>query len=133
MMLYGKLNPDIQIKKAYFKDGLTVKGNVGKLHQAFTNILLNSIQAIEDKGVITITTKKHRTNAVIDISDTGRGIKKEHLPRITDPFFTTKDPNKGTGLGLSITYTIIKEHRGQLEFESQLNRGTTVKVTLPHN
>jgi len=133
MMLYGKLKPDIQIKKLFYKDGLMVKGNVGKLHQAFTNILINSIQAIEDKGVITITTKKQWANAVIEISDNGRGIKKEDLPRITDPFFTTKDPNKGTGLGLSITYTIIKEHRGQLEFESQLNKGTTVKVTLPHN
>jgi len=133
MILYGKLNPDIQIKKTYYKDELKVLGNVGKLHQAFTNILLNSIQAIEDKGVITITTKKQRSNAVIDISDTGKGIKKEYLPRITDPFFTTKDPNKGTGLGLSITYTIIKEHRGHLEFESQLDKGTTVKVTLPHD
>jgi len=133
MMLYGKLKPDIRIEKSYCKANLTVSGNVGKLHQAFTNILLNSIQAIEDKGVITITTKKQRTNAVIEISDTGKGIKKEDLPRITDPFFTTRDPNKGTGLGLSITYTIIKEHMGQLDFESQLNKGTTVKVTLPHN
>jgi signal transduction histidine kinase len=131
LMLSNRSKLNIKYCKTDYKDGLTVKGNVGKLHQAFTNIILNSIQAIKDKGVITITTKKCNNSGLIDISDTGRGIKEDDLPRITDPFFTTKDPNEGTGLGLSITYSIIKEHKGQIEFESELKKGTTVKISLP--
>jgi|WetSurMetagenome_2_1015567.scaffolds.fasta_scaffold11367_3 signal transduction histidine kinase len=131
VMLYNRSKLNIKYIKSYYKDGLTVKGNVGKLHQAFTNIILNSIQAIEDEGVITITTNKCGNSALIDINDTGKGIKEDDLPRITDPFFTTKDPNEGTGLGLSITYSIIKEHKGQIDFESELGKGTTVKISLP--
>ena len=69
----------------------------------------------------------------LTITDTGSGISHENLKRITDPFFTTRDPGKGTGLGLSITYTIIREHDGALEFESALGKGTKAIVTLPIN
>jgi signal transduction histidine kinase len=65
--------------------------------------------------------------------DTGCGISEENLPKILDPFFTTKGPGKGTGLGLSITYNILKEHDGSIEFESKLGEGTTTKITLPIN
>jgi signal transduction histidine kinase len=68
---------------------------------------------------------------VTQISDTGEGIRKEHLEKITDPFFTTKEPGKGTGLGLSIAYSIIQEHKGILEFESEYGKGTMAKITLP--
>lgn len=59
------------------------------------------------------------------------GIEKKFLNQITDPFFTTKSAGEGTGLGLSLTYTIIKEHKGKMEFESELNEGTKVIITLP--
>ena len=70
-------------------------------------------------------------NFNITISDTGCGIPEENLPRITDPFFTTKEPGMGTGLGLSIAYNLIRAHRGNLSFESEVNKGTTVKINLP--
>ncbi|MGE0078856.1 MAG: PocR ligand-binding domain-containing protein [Bacteroidales bacterium] len=130
-MLYNQYKHKIDIEKFYEKEDVIVKGNVGKLHQAFLNILTNSIQAIKDKGSISVSTTKNSSSLTILIADSGSGIKKEYLSKIMDPFFTTKDPGKGTGLGLSITYSIIQEHRGEIEFESEINKGTTVKITLP--
>ena len=66
-------------------------------------------------------------------TDTGEGISPENLKKVTDPFFTTKDPGKGTGLGLYITYNIISDHKGTLNFESELGKGTTVTISIPNN
>ena len=131
VILANKYKPDIRIDKFYEKKGIIIKGNKSKLHQVFINILQNAIQAIENHGVISITTGNNHEMCHILINDTGKGIKKEDLSNITDPFFTTKAPNEGIGLGLSITYNIVQEHKGQLEFESEFNKGTTVKITLP--
>jgi len=130
-ILYSQNNADITFEKHYCSDKMIVKGNTGKLHQVFINVIWNAIQAIEIKGSITITTNKNENNAVIEIIDTGVGISKENLPKITEPFFTTKDPGKGTGLGLSIVYTILQDHRGHIKFESELNKGTKIIITLP--
>jgi signal transduction histidine kinase len=121
----------IKIKKNYFNEPISMLGNIGELHQMFISILNNSIQAIENKGIIFIKTQKYKEKIVIEISDTGCGIREENIPKITDPFFTTKDPGKGTGLGLSIVYKIIQDHKGKLEFQSVVNKGTVVKITLP--
>lgn len=129
------LNPQtknsIQINKDFTEEKLSIKGNAGKLHQALLNILSNAEQAIPDKGIISIKTRKQQDKIAIHISDSGIGIDKMNLKRITEPFFTTKDPGKGTGLGLSITYKIIQEHKGDITFESELNKGTSVKIELP--
>jgi signal transduction histidine kinase len=131
LMLNYQLDHRINLKKEYAKDIPFISGNVGKLHQVFTNILSNAIQSIESKGKISITTQKKEENLLIKITDTGSGISDEDLPKITDPFFTTKDPGKGTGLGLSITYKIIQEHKGKIEFHSTINKGTRVHISLP--
>jgi signal transduction histidine kinase len=68
---------------------------------------------------------------VIEVSDTGVGILPEHLPRVSEPFFTTKEEGKGTGLGLAICRRIVQQHHGILEIESKVGEGTTVRVTLP--
>ena len=104
---------------------------MNNIHQVFLNILSNAEQAIDGKGKIYIKTWKTEADLTIEISDTGKGIEKEELSKITDPFYTTKDPGEGTGLGLSIVYSIIKEHGGRLEFESEINKGTKVRVILP--
>ena len=67
----------------------------------------------------------------LEFSDTGHGIKEENLKKITEPFFSTKDPGQGTGLGLSITYAIIHEHGGSLSYNSKWGEGTTAIVKLP--
>jgi len=102
-----------------------------QLNQVFMNILINSSQAIVDKGDIFITTAKRDDTVIIEFRDTGKGIAKENLQRIFDPGFTTKGVGVGTGLGLSIVYQIIKDHNGLIEVESELGRGTTFRIILP--
>lgn len=133
LILKKQYEPAIRINKKLQSGTLELEGNTGKLHQVFMNILINSIHAIDDEGEITIQTSTNDDKAIIEISDTGMGIDEMHITKITDPFFTTKDPGKGTGLGLSITYSIIMDHKGQIEFESIKNEGTTVRVQLPIN
>jgi signal transduction histidine kinase len=131
VMLKNQLKYKVDVQKIYTSKPFTLNCNEGKLHQAILNILINAEQSIDDKGSIIITTNLVINRLVITITDTGSGISQENLPRITDPFFTTKDPGKGTGLGLSITYNIIQEHQGTLEFESQQGSGTKAIITLP--
>jgi len=132
VILSNKYKHRISIEKE-FHDAAEIKGNVGKLHQVFINILMNAIQAIPDQGLIHIHVENQPSTVKVSISDNGKGIKKDDLARITDPFFTTKAPGEGTGLGLSITYNIIHEHKGTMSFESEENVGTTVVVILPQN
>lgn len=104
----------------------------GKLNQVFMNLLSNAAQAIENRGVITITTRMEGSDWVcIDISDTGAGMSKEVKDKIFDPFFTTKPVGKGTGMGLSITYKIIEEHEGKIKVESEPGKGTTFHIRIP--
>lgn len=131
-MLNNQLKHRIQIEKQYYNgEEVVIKGNAGKLHQVFLNILSNASDAISHKGNIKLTTVLKNKNVIIEISDSGEGINKENLKKITDPFFTTKAPGKGTGLGLSIAYNIIQKHRGAIEFESEPEKGTVVRVILP--
>jgi two-component system, NtrC family, sensor kinase len=93
------------------------------------NLLLNAIQAIEWEGRITVETKAGAQRASISISDTGRGIRPEHLPNIFHPFYTTK--GNGTGLGLSFARRIVEEHQGRIEVTSVVGKGSTFVITLP--
>ncbi len=131
VMLQSQLKNRIQVHKNYSNETFITFGNVGNIHQVFLNILSTAEQAIEGAGEIAITTTKKDNHLIIAISDTGKGIEKDELTKITDPFYTTKDPGKGTGLGLSIAFGIIKDHGGSLEFESEVNKGTIVTVILP--
>ncbi len=130
-ILQNKLVNRIVIQKKYQKIPIIIKCNSGKIHQIFLNILSNAEQAIKKDGTITIISKTNSKFVVISIEDTGKGIKKENLSKITDPFFTTKNPGKGTGLGLSIVHKIIEEHNGIIEFNSTVGKGTKVIVKLP--
>ena len=133
VMLHNLTKNQIEISKKYTNTKHHLLCNEGKIHQALLNILANAVQSIKDKGKIIISTKVIQNQIYIDIKDTGCGISKEILPKIMDPFFTTKEAGQGTGLGLSITYNIIQEHNGTIEFESKLNKGTNVKIILPLN
>jgi signal transduction histidine kinase/CheY-like chemotaxis protein len=124
-----------QLVKSY--DSVSpVRGNEPRLFQVFLNLLLNAAQAIPEGRV-----NENEISVVIDqpdpervrvvVSDTGSGIAPEHLPRITEPFFTTKPPGVGTGLGLAVVKSIVDKLNGTLEFGSAGGRGTRVSVTLP--
>lgn len=123
---------NISINKNYEIKELFIKGNVGKIHQVFFNILSNSIHSFtNNEGNLSVSTTIQKNKILIVIEDDGMGIKADILNKITDPFFTTKSPGEGTGLGLSITYSIIKEHKGDLNIESTEGKGTKVTITLP--
>jgi len=132
MMLHNQTDVRIEIIKKYSDQGIVITGNIGKLHQAFINILNNSIQAIKDKGRIEIVTEKNERNVTVQILDTGYGINGKDIKKIIEPFFTTKAPGEGTGLGLSITYSIIQDHKGTISFESEVGKWTKafIKFTV---
>ncbi|MFQ6070312.1 MAG: PAS domain-containing sensor histidine kinase [Candidatus Aminicenantales bacterium] len=101
-----------------------------KIQEVMLNLLLNSVSAIKKKGVIEIKLEKNRKKELkITFSDNGSGIKKEHLPLIFNPFFTTK--SRGTGLGLSICKKIIEAHGGSILVRSKEGKGTTFHIGLP--
>jgi signal transduction histidine kinase/ligand-binding sensor domain-containing protein len=130
-ILQNQTKGKVEICKEYSVDQPIIEGNESKLHQVFLNILANAVQAIEQNGVIVISTLYENKYLKLIFQDSGSGISPEHISRITDPFFTTKEPGKGTGLGLSISLSIIKEHGGNLEFQSVPEEGTSVIITLP--
>lgn len=131
VMLNNQLKHKIEVIKDYPSKGGKVLGNVGKLHQVFLNLLTNSIQAIENKGTIKIEIHDRDNHVSVTISDSGLGIPSHNLNRITDPFFTTKEPGAGTGLGLSVSYSIIKKLKGEMIFDSEEGKGTVVKISIP--
>jgi polar amino acid transport system substrate-binding protein len=111
-----------------------ILGNAQRIEQVVVTLLLNACQALPapDRGITVATAYNRSTdNIILTIRDEGVGIAAEHLPRLTDPFFTTKRESGGTGLGLSVSAGIINEHGGQLSFESTPGVGTTVILTLP--
>jgi two-component system, NtrC family, sensor kinase len=113
----------------------TIQGNPGRLQQVFLNLFLNAKDAMPNGGTLRITTSNGDGVSVV-VSDTGLGIPQEHLARIYDPFFTTKNAplngqKRGTGLGLSVTYGIIQEHAGKIRVESSPEDGTTFYLDFP--
>lgn len=111
----------------------------GELNQAFLNIIVNAAQAIKEKvkntnekGKITISTKAQNDYVEVRITDTGVGISSENKDKLYNPFFTTKEPGKGTGQGLSLVHhSVVKKHKGAIDFESELGVGTTFILKLP--
>jgi signal transduction histidine kinase len=111
----------------------------GELNQVFLNILVNAAHAIASKvkdtnerGTITVRTRREGTSVVVSIGDTGTGIPRKIWERVFDPFFTTKEVGKGTGQGLAIAHSVVVDkHGGQLTFESEEGKGTTFCIRLP--
>jgi PAS domain S-box-containing protein len=152
--LYQK---DIKLQRFWQADVDTIHGDADQLEQVFLNFFLNAMDAMKTQGELSVTTEirsdEHWVNPraytngdstangngsghgqapealLISIRDTGEGIKAEDIPHVFDPFFTTKD--YGTGLGLSVVHGIIQEHGGQIEVESELQKGTVFHILLP--
>ena len=120
----------IQLRKELAAVSPVVQGIEYKLQQVFLNLFLNARDAMPKGGWLTVVTRGG-SEAVIEVADTGSGIPADHLSRIYDPFFTTKDIGKGTGLGLSITYGIVQEHGGTITCDSSVGHGTRFTLRLP--
>jgi signal transduction histidine kinase len=134
LMLYNKYKGRIEVVKNYATNSKII-GVSANIQQVFMNLLTNAIQAIPEKGTITITTRKNepQSELIISIKDDGMGIPVEAQKKIFDPFFSTKDVGKGTGLGLYLTYTFVEQHHGKIKVRSELGKGTEFIITLPVN
>lgn len=99
--------------------------------QVLINILINALQAMTDNGFLTIRTEREEKRCVVTIEDTGPGIPADVLPCIFEPFFTTKSVGDGTGLGLSISKSIIEQHGGEINVESQTGHGARFIIRIP--
>jgi signal transduction histidine kinase len=107
-----------------------VNGDAAMLRQVFMNLAINGCQAMPNGGTLRLSCGRASGNRVdVRVQDTGVGIPAEHLSKIFDLYFTTKD--HGTGIGLSMVYRIVQLHDGDIEVESTKNRGTTFRVLLP--
>lgn len=129
-MVWNELKYHCTVHKEY-GDTPAIYCLPSQLHQVFMNLLINAAQAIKGKGDITIRTGHSADEVWIEIADTGSGISPEHINRLFEPFFTTKPVGKGTGLGLSISQNIVEKHRGRIEVNSEINKGTTFRICLP--
>lgn len=108
-----------------------VTGDPRNIQQVFLNLMLNAIQAMPQGGQLNVRGAVSDGFVKVDVEDTGTGIPEENLPKVFDPFFTTKEPGMGTGLGLAVTYGILEAHRGKIEVESVLGKGSVFSVYLP--
>ncbi len=103
-----------------------VRGNPRNIQQVLLNLFLNSIQAMDAGGKLTVVAEVEGNEFVrVDVIDTGKGISPENIKNIFDPFFTTKDPGQGTGLGLSVSKSIVDKHGGKITVSSEEGVGTT--------
>ena len=121
----------IKIEKSFEPDLPKAEVDRDQISQAFLNLILNSLESIEGEGKIKVSLKKMgEPNALaITLMDTGRGIGREDLGKVFEPFFSTK--RKGSGLGLAIVHQIVEGHGGDIAVESQEGMGTTFRITLP--
>lgn len=123
---------DIELDLRLFRDPLYAAVDTQQMQQVFSNILLNAAEAVEGgEGNITITTDEDSSGGFVSIvfRDNGKGISRENLETVFEPFYTSKE--KGTGLGLSVSLGIARRHNGTIEIESEPGRGTKVTVIIP--
>ncbi len=147
-LLRRTLGAEIEIDLVLDRDLWAVEVDPGQFENALVNLCVNARDAMHSGGRLTIET----ANVVLDenycaeisdadpgahvmlsVSDTGMGIPPEVLPRVFEPFFTTKEVGKGTGLGLSMVHGFIKQSKGHIDIQSELDRGTTIKIHLPRS
>ena len=147
-LLRRTLGPSIEIAVRYGDDLWRAEADAGQIHQVLMNLCLNARDAMPDGGRLEIDTDNTAVGAAeargrpdrysgdfvrLSVCDQGHGIPPEVLPRIYDPFFTTKEVGKGTGLGLSVVFGIVKQHRGWIECRSVVDQGTCFDVYLPRH
>ncbi|MHB1687879.1 MAG: two-component system sensor histidine kinase NtrB [Ignavibacteriaceae bacterium] len=106
-----------------------VLGDSDLLTQVFLNLFINAIEALDEAGLLKISFSEESEFMIVEVTDNGKGIKPDDLPKIFDPFFTSKQG--GTGLGLAIVYRIIENHNGEISVKSELGMGTTFRIKLP--
>ncbi|MBW2247036.1 MAG: PAS domain-containing protein [Deltaproteobacteria bacterium] len=125
----GQVEYEVNLPKAPFK----VCGDSAQIQQCLMNLIFNAIESMPEGGKLTISGGLDDGEDMVwlSVADNGQGIKREDLPHIFEPFYSTKLDGKGVGLGLSMTYGIIREHNGVIEVDSKPDKGTVFKIKLP--
>jgi PAS domain S-box-containing protein len=113
------------------RDTPALKIDPDQIQQVFLNLILNARDAMPEGGKLDISIQQRDGNVEMQFSDTGHGIDPDVRDKVFDPFFSTKGPTKGTGLGLSICYSIIKDHGGTIEIDSEKDKGTRFTIRIP--
>ena len=121
----------ITVEKNLSSDMQKMLLDMNLMEQVFVNIILNAIEAVKDKGVITISSQMmpNQLHGRIEIADNGCGIPQGNLSKIFEPFFSTK--KKGTGLGLAVSYGIVQNHQGTIKVISKPGEGTRFIIKIP--
>jgi signal transduction histidine kinase len=127
---HSQLKQGVVVVRQY-EDVPAVSGHTEELRQAWTHLIHNALQAMAYRGRLAIAVRRVGDEAVVDISDTGSGIADEILPRIFEPFFSTKPQGEGSGLGLSVVKKIVEQHHGRIEVKTAVGVGSTFSVHLP--
>ena len=126
---------NVTLETDYGENLPPIRGNSPRLQQVFLNLINNAAQSMGPGGggrvIVRIRRDDSGRQVLAEVIDHGVGIKREHLGNIFDPFFSTKENNEGTGLGLSICYSIVAEHGGKIEVESEEGQGSVFRVSLP--
>ena len=128
-LYYNKLKAGVRVVKNFPADPVVVRGNRARLYQVWMNLINNALQAMEYKGTLTISAERSGEWMVVSVGDTGHGIPDAIKGRLFEPFFTTKKYGEGIGLGLDIVRSIVQDHGGRVDFESEPGR-TVFKVYL---
>lgn len=127
----NKIKYKYDVSLSHKSDSLIVDGNFGQLQQVFVNLFINAIDAMPEKGSLSIQTSHIDNKAIITVKDNGIGMKGDTLTRVFEPFYTTKGDSKGTGLGLSVSYAIITKHNASISVDSSVGKGTTFTLIFP--
>ena len=130
LVRYDKNFRKIEIRSDV-QDTPPIKIDPDQIQQVFLNLILNARDAMPDGGSLDISVTQSNGNVLMRFADTGHGIDAEVRDKVFDPFFSTKGPTKGTGLGLSICYSIIKDHGGTIEIDSEKGKGTQFTIKMP--
>jgi signal transduction histidine kinase len=131
LMLVHRLKRGIEVKRDYDRSLRRICAFGSELNQVWTNLIVNSIDAMGETGELRIRTAKDGNGLLVEIFDSGSGIPPEAQPHIFEPFFTTKPVGQGTGLGLETVDRIVRKHRGTVRFTSRPGR-TVFQVHLPY-
>lgn len=124
------LDDRIEIKESLVKVPM-ISAKSEEVLQVFFNVIRNGVQAIKGTGRVDVSSGLQNGMVQVRIVDTGAGITAEHLGKIYDPFFTTKDPDQGEGMGLYIVQQIVKKYEGSIKLDSQPGRGATCIIQFP--
>ncbi len=130
-ILGASLGESARVVRDYGEGTLRLRCRPMQLGQVLMNVLVNASQATGPSGTITVRTGRSGPEAWVEIEDNGEGIPTDHLNRLFDPFFTTREAGVGTGLGLSIAHGIVQSHGGRIEVRTRLGSGSTFRIVLP--